>query len=81
MRSRCCLYVCVSVYPPIAARKRLRKSPLIVARQRLSKNSLIVARHRLGRNVTALTNTRNDRRIDGRVVFIVVPVISRKVGD
>jgi hypothetical protein len=45
MRSRCCLCVYVSVYPPI------------VARQRLGKNPLIVARHRLGRNVIAVTNT------------------------
>jgi hypothetical protein len=46
MRSRCCLYVCVAVYPL-----------LIVAMQRLGKNPLIVARQRLGRNVTAVTNT------------------------
>jgi hypothetical protein len=29
----------------------------------------IVARQRLGRHVTAATNTRNSRRIVGRVVF------------
>jgi hypothetical protein len=45
MRSRCCLYVCVSVYP------------LIIARQRLDKNPPFVARQRPGRNVTAVTNT------------------------
>jgi hypothetical protein len=61
--------VCVSVYPPIVARKRLCKKSLIVARQRLGKNPLIfarqrlgknppiVARQRLGRNVTAVRNT------------------------
>jgi hypothetical protein len=42
--SRCCLSVCVSVYPPVVARQRLGKSPLIVARQLLGKNprSLLV---------------------------------------
>jgi hypothetical protein len=45
MRSRCCLCVCVSVYPPIVPRQRLGKNPPIVARQRLSKN------------ITAVTNT------------------------
>jgi hypothetical protein len=43
-----------------------------VARQWLGKNPLIVARQRLGRNVTAVV---------GRVVFNVVRVVSRKVGD
>jgi hypothetical protein len=37
--------VCLYVYPPIVARKRLGKNPLIFAWQRL------------GRNVTAVTNT------------------------
>jgi hypothetical protein len=45
MRSRCCVCVFVSVYPPIVARQRLGKSPPIVARQRL------------GRNFSAVTNT------------------------
>jgi hypothetical protein len=70
MRSRCCMCVCVSVYPPIVARQRLGKSPLIVARQRLGKNAPIVARQqrgktpvifarqRLGRNLTAVMHTR-----------------------
>jgi hypothetical protein len=30
MRSRSCLYVCVSVYPPIVARQRLGKNPVYV---------------------------------------------------
>jgi hypothetical protein len=42
MRSRCCLCVCESVYPPIVARQRLGKNPHIVAKQRLGKNSPIV---------------------------------------
>jgi hypothetical protein len=45
MRSRCSLFVCVSVYTPIVARQRLGKYPLLVAGQRL------------GRKVTAVTNT------------------------
>jgi hypothetical protein len=45
MRSRSCVFVCVSVYLPI------------VVRQRLGKNLPIVARQRLGRSVTAVTNT------------------------
>jgi hypothetical protein len=49
--------VCLYVYTPIVARKRLGKSPLIVTRQRLDKNPPIVARQRLGKNVTAATNT------------------------
>jgi hypothetical protein len=57
MRSHCCLCVCVSVYPVIVARQRLRKNPLIVARHRLGKNPPIVARQRLGINVIAVTNT------------------------
>jgi hypothetical protein len=57
MRSRCCLCVCVSVYPPIVARQQLGKNPLIVAMQRLGKNSPIVARQLLGRNFTAVTYT------------------------
>jgi hypothetical protein len=57
MRSHCCLYVCVSVYPPIVARERLGKNPLIVAMQRLRKNLPIIAMQWLGRNVTAATNT------------------------
>jgi hypothetical protein len=57
-----------SVYPPIFARQRLGNNPPIVARQRL------------GKNVTAATNTRNNRRIVGRVVFYVARVVSRKVG-
>jgi hypothetical protein len=46
----------------------------IVARQRLGKNPPIVARQRLG------MNTRNSRRIVGRIVFNVARVVSRKVG-
>jgi hypothetical protein len=61
--------VCVFVYPSIVAGQLLGKNPLIVARQLL------------GRNATAVTNTRNKRRIVGRVVFNVARVISRKVGD
>jgi hypothetical protein len=51
--------------PPIVTRQRLGKSPLIVARQRYRGNEY----------------TRNNRRIVGRVVFNVAPVVSRKVGD
>jgi hypothetical protein len=57
MTIRCCVCVCVPVYPPIVARQRLGKNPLIVATQRLGKNPLIVAKQRLCRNVTAVTNT------------------------
>jgi hypothetical protein len=42
---------------------------------------LIVTRQRLSKNVTAATNTRNSRRIAGRVVFHAVHVDSRKAGD
>jgi hypothetical protein len=45
------------------------------------KNPLIVARKRLDRNVTAVTNTHNNRRIVGRIVFNVVRVVSSKLGD
>jgi hypothetical protein len=55
MRSRCCLCMCVSVYPPIVARQRVCKNPLIVARQRLGKNLLSLLVN--GRNDTAVTNT------------------------
>jgi hypothetical protein len=56
MRSRCCLCVCVSVYPPYSSRQRLGKNPLIVAMKRLGKDPHIFARQRLGRNVTAAAN-------------------------
>jgi hypothetical protein len=36
----------------------------------------VVARQRLGKNVTAATNTRNNRRIVGRVVSYAVRVVS-----
>jgi hypothetical protein len=94
MRSRCCLCVYVSVYPPIIARQRLGKSPLIVAkqqlgkhppiiaRQRLGKNPLIVARQRLSRNVTAVTNTNATiQKLLEPVFFYMALVASRKVGD
>jgi hypothetical protein len=42
MRSRCCLCVCVSVYPLIVAREQLGKNPHIVARQKLSTNVTMV---------------------------------------
>jgi hypothetical protein len=66
MRSRCCVFVCVSpisllgngsVKVPYFARQLLGKNSLIVAGQQLGKNPPIVARQRLGRNVTAVTNT------------------------
>jgi hypothetical protein len=58
MRSRCCLCVCVSVYPLIVARQRLGKNSLILARQWLGKNPLIVARQRLGKNPPVVVSQR-----------------------
>jgi hypothetical protein len=43
--------------------------------------SSIVARQRPGISFTSATNTRNNRRIVGRIVFIAVHVVSRKVDD
>jgi hypothetical protein len=51
-----------------------------VATARFGKNPRIVARQQLGRNVTAVTNTRNNRKIVGHVVLNVSRVVSRKVG-
>jgi hypothetical protein len=70
MRSRFCPCVCVSlcVLPS-------------VTRQRFGKNPPIVARQRLGRNFTAVTNTRNNRRIVGSVFFNVARVVLRKMDD
>jgi hypothetical protein len=66
----------------MAARQRLGKIPLIVAKQQLGKNLSIVARQRIGINVTGGNEyTHNNRRIVGRVIFNVVRVESRKVGD
>jgi hypothetical protein len=39
---------------------------------------LIVARQRLGKHVPAATNTRNNRRIVGEVVFWAAPVVSKE---
>jgi hypothetical protein len=49
--------MCVSVYPPIVARQRLRKNPIIFARQWLGEFPPIVARQQLGRNVTVVMDT------------------------
>jgi hypothetical protein len=38
----------------------------------------IVARQRLGKHVPAATNTRNSRRIDGRVIVYAVRVLSKE---
>jgi hypothetical protein len=76
-----CVCVCVSVYPPSVARQRLGKICLIVARHRIGTNPPNVAGQRLVRNVTAVTDTRNNRIIIGRVVFNVARVVSKKVGD
>jgi hypothetical protein len=61
MISRCCLCLCVSLYPPIVARHRLGKSPLIVPRQWLGKNPHIVARQRLGKNLPIVARQQLDR--------------------
>jgi UDP-3-O-[3-hydroxymyristoyl] glucosamine N-acyltransferase len=58
MGQRCCLRVCVCVYPPIVARQRLGKNPPILARQWLGKIPLIVARQRLGKNVSIVARQR-----------------------
>jgi hypothetical protein len=82
MRSRCCLCVCVSVYPPIVVRQRLGKNLLIVSRQRLDKTPSIVTRQRLVRNVTAVTNTHAtiEELLDAS--FSMWPVsFQRKVGE
>jgi hypothetical protein len=41
----------------------------------------IVARYRLGKNVTAATDTPNDRKIVGHVIFYAPHVVTSKVGD
>jgi hypothetical protein len=61
--------VCLHVYPPIVGRQRLGKNPSIVARQLLE------------RNATAATNTRNNIRIVGRVVFYAVRGVIFPVGE
>jgi hypothetical protein len=78
LSARVCVCLCI---PPFVARQQLGKNPFIVAGQRLGKSPRVVARQRLCRNVTAVTNTRNNRRIVGRVVLSVGRVVSRKVGD
>jgi hypothetical protein len=40
--------------------------------------ALTIARHLLGKLVSAATNTRKNRRIDGRVVFYPVSVIPKE---
>jgi hypothetical protein len=92
MRLRCCLCIPPIVArqrlgknPSIVARQRLSKNSPIVDRQQLAKNPLIVAGQRLGKKIHLLLlvgneDTRNTRRIVGRVVFSA-RVVSRKVGD
>jgi hypothetical protein len=45
--------------------------PPTFARHQVGKNPLIVARQRLGKNVPGATNTRNNRRVVGRICLWV----------
>jgi hypothetical protein len=60
-----CVSVCVSLLS-LLGKGSVKYIPLIVARQRL------------GEHVPAATNTRNNRRIVGRVIFYAVRVLSKK---
>jgi hypothetical protein len=82
MRSRCCPCVCGGLCIPLSLLGNgTVKKLLVFVRQWLGKNPPIVARQRLVRNVTAVTNTRSNRRIVGPIVFNVARVVSMKVGD